>query len=198
MGRYTSIQAEVCAIGRCAEFNLKRNYHGKDIAILSDSQAAMKALSKTKITSKLVNEVRTALDKLGAVNKLTIRWVPGHNNIPGNELADNLARKGAENRLIGPEPFCGVGHHRLRGLLKSPEEEKRLSFWEHLPGLRQSKIRIRNIIILTGLLTGHCQLHSHLHKIGIADSKLCRFYCMEEESSAHIICDCMALSIRIL
>jgi len=101
LGRNTSIfQAEFCAIGRCAEYNLQRNYHGKDIAILFDSQAAIKALSKAKITSKLVNEVRTALDKLGAVNKLTIRWVPGHNNIPGNELADNLARKGAENRRI--------------------------------------------------------------------------------------------------
>jgi len=63
---------------------------------LSDSQAAIKAISKAKITSKLVNEVRT-----GAVNKLTIRWVPRHNNIPGNELADNLARKGAENSLTG-------------------------------------------------------------------------------------------------
>jgi len=74
MGRYTSIfQAEVCAVGRCAEFNLQRNYRGKDIAILSDSQAAIKALSKAKITSKLVNEVRAVLDKLGAVNKLTIR-----------------------------------------------------------------------------------------------------------------------------
>jgi len=110
----------------------------KDISILSDSQAAIKALSKARITSKLVNEVRTALEKLGAVNKLTIRWIPGH-----NELADNLARKGAENPLIGPEPFCGVGHHRVRGLLKSLEEEKRLSFWEHLPGLRQSKILLR-------------------------------------------------------
>jgi len=50
--------------------------------------------------------------------------------------------------------------------------------------------------ILTGLLTGHCRLHSHLHQIGIADSELCRFCCMKKESSAHIICDCMALSIR--
>jgi len=103
----------------------------------------MKALSKAKITSKLVNEVRTALDKLAAFNKVTISCVPGHNNIPGNELADNLARKGAGNLLIWPEPVCGVGHHRVRGLLKSLEEEKRLTFWEHLPGLRQSKILLR-------------------------------------------------------
>jgi len=53
--------------------------------------------------------VRTDLDKLGTVNRLTIRWVPRHNNIPGNELADNLTRKGAENPLFGPGPFCGVG-----------------------------------------------------------------------------------------
>jgi len=172
----------------------------------------MKALSKAKITSKLVNEVTTAVDKLGAVNKLTIRCVPGHNNSPGNELADNLARKGAGNPLIGPEPFCGVGHHRVRGLLKSLEEEKLLSFCEHLPVLRQSKILLleynhkrfktlmthgkNTVRISTGLITEHCRLQSHLHKIGIADSELCRFCCMEEESSAHIICDCMALSIK--
>jgi len=34
MGRYTSIfQAEVCAIGHCAEFNLQRNYRGTDILL---------------------------------------------------------------------------------------------------------------------------------------------------------------------
>jgi len=87
-----------------------------DITILFDSQAAIKALSKAKITSKLVNEVRAALEKLGAVKKNTIRWVPGHNTIPGNELADDLARKGAENPLIRPEPFCG-GRARTRSFL---------------------------------------------------------------------------------
>jgi len=101
----------VCAIGRCAEFNLQRNYHGQDIAILSDSQEAIKALSKAKITSRL-----------GAVNRLTTRWVPGHNNILGNELADNLARKCAK------KPSNWAQAQLVRGLLKSLEEEKRLSF----------------------------------------------------------------------
>jgi len=57
LGTYTSIfQAEVCAIGRCADFNLTRNYQNRDIAILSDSQAALKAISNTKLTSKVVPE----------------------------------------------------------------------------------------------------------------------------------------------
>jgi len=61
--KYTSIfQAEVCAIGRCEDFNLTRNYQNRDIAILSDSQAALKAISNTKFTSKVVREVRTKLD----------------------------------------------------------------------------------------------------------------------------------------
>jgi len=67
MARYTNIfQADVCAIGRCAEFNLQRNYRGQDIAILSDSQAAVKALSKAKITSKLVNDVEDSPRQTGS------------------------------------------------------------------------------------------------------------------------------------
>jgi len=112
---HTSIfLAEVCAIGRCVEFNLKRNYLNRDIAILYDSQAALKAISNTKLTSKVVPEVRRKLDRLGSNNKLTPRWILGHKDIAVNEAADRLARKGAEVHLKGPEPFCGIGQHTIR------------------------------------------------------------------------------------
>jgi hypothetical protein len=46
--------AEVYAIKACAAENLDRHYKNRNIYILSDSQAAIKALGKHQITSKLV------------------------------------------------------------------------------------------------------------------------------------------------
>jgi ribonuclease HI len=47
LGQYTTVfQAEVYAIKACAVENLDRNYKNRNISILSDSQAAIKALGK--------------------------------------------------------------------------------------------------------------------------------------------------------
>jgi hypothetical protein len=54
LGHYTTVfQAEVYAIKACAVGNLDRNYKNTNIYILSDSQAAIKALDKHQITSEL-------------------------------------------------------------------------------------------------------------------------------------------------
>jgi hypothetical protein len=34
--------------------------------------------------------------------------VPGHEDIVGNEMADQLARTGSEHLFTGPEPACGI------------------------------------------------------------------------------------------
>jgi hypothetical protein len=49
----TVFQAEVYAIKACADDNIDRNYKNRNIYILSDSQAAIKALDKHQIASKL-------------------------------------------------------------------------------------------------------------------------------------------------
>jgi hypothetical protein len=51
--------------------------------------------------------------------------------------------------------------------------------------------------VVTGLLTGHNTLRRHLHLMGLIDSPPCRKCSAEEETSAHILCQCEALaSIR--
>ena len=45
-----------------------------------------------------------------------------------------------------------------------------------------------------GLLTGHNTLRRHLHILGLTDSPLCRQCGVDEETSAHILCECEALS----
>ena len=46
----------------------------------------------------------------------------------------------------------------------------------------------------TGLLTGHNTVRRHLHLIGLSDSPLCRRCGAQEETSAHIPCECEALA----
>jgi hypothetical protein len=48
--------------------------------------------------------------------------------------------------------------------------------------------------VVIGLLTGHNTLGRHHHLLGLADSPLCRRCGVEEETSAHILCECEALS----
>lgn len=66
------------------------NYPRKDIAIIFDRQAAIKAPGNCKIKSKLVSDVRTKLDEIGKRNNLTLRRVTGYSSIPDNEAAGTL------------------------------------------------------------------------------------------------------------
>jgi hypothetical protein len=47
--------------------------------------------------------------------------------------------------------------------------------------------------VITSLLTGHNILRRHLHLIGLTNSPLCRRCEEEDETSAHILCECEAL-----
>jgi ribonuclease HI len=89
----TVFQTEIYAILQCACENIKRAYKNKRILILSDSQAALKALSSLKVTSRLVAECLDALSELACLNEVTLVWVPGHCGVFGNEEADKLARQ---------------------------------------------------------------------------------------------------------
>jgi hypothetical protein len=50
--------------------------------------------------------------------------------------------------------------------------------------------------VVTGLLTGHNTLRRHLHIMGLSDSPLCRKCRAEEETSAHVLCECEALATQ--
>jgi hypothetical protein len=60
----TVFQAEVYATKACINQNIDRCYKNKNIYIISDSQAAIKALGKYQITSKLVWDCHQSLIQL--------------------------------------------------------------------------------------------------------------------------------------
>ncbi|XP_049315637.1 uncharacterized protein LOC125779115 [Bactrocera dorsalis] len=130
MGSFPSIfQAEVFAISQCAEVNLSRNYRNQRIAILSDSQAALKAILSYETKSLLVEECIERLNRLSLCNRVHLIWVPGHKGVEGNEKADELARTAAASKMLRPEPYIAVGPHTLKELLRTEEREDRERHW---------------------------------------------------------------------
>ena len=56
-----------------------------------DSQSAIRAINSTVIkTTITTGNAKFALNSLGAVNEVTLRWIPTHSGFEGNELATQI------------------------------------------------------------------------------------------------------------
>jgi hypothetical protein len=79
LGKFATVfQTEIYATLQCARENIRMAYKYTRILTLSDSQAAIKALSSSNVTSGLVAECLDAPSALVSLNKVTLVWVPGH------------------------------------------------------------------------------------------------------------------------
>jgi len=139
LGKYSTVfQVEIYAILACA--SSLYNEHEVSIAVCSDSQAAMKALQSAKTRSSLVAETKSALGKLSTFNGVRLLLVPGHNNVPGNETADELAKQAAAIEFIGPEPVVGISSNTAQNIISSWATSQHCLFWQSTAGCRQAKM----------------------------------------------------------
>ncbi|XP_048001445.1 uncharacterized protein LOC125238214 [Leguminivora glycinivorella] len=198
-------EAEVYAITQCARLIKEKRQEG-DVVIYTDSQAALKALNRTSVTSSLVRECREELNAVGEQREVTVAWVPGHQGVVGNEKADELARAGAGMEYIGPEPALPMSAEVTKGVIDKVNEAKAQREWENETGCRQPKMMIKgmdhrrtryllnlgksSLRMLTGIITGHNTLNRHLKVIGIRDDESCP-HCGMEETSLHLLAECI-------
>jgi len=140
-------------------------------------------------------------------------WVPGHSNIEGNSLADQLAREGASSPYYGPEPAIGLSKATIREHLKNWTSRKHKLFWGRVHGLITSKSHIpepctkrtkellslsrSKLRVVTGLLTGHAAVKDRLITMNLYNGDpSCRLCNGEPETVTHILYDCGALDRR--
>jgi len=81
--------------------------------MLSDSQAALKALQAIRTMSPLAQQCQKVLNDISTPQAVGLHRVSGHAGVRGNEIADQLARVGSILKFVGPEPALGVSRQDI-------------------------------------------------------------------------------------
>lgn len=199
------MQAEILGIQLCCE-QYEADTNGKYIFIMADSQAAIMALSKSYIDSKMVKNCANKLNALAILNKVTIVWVPAHSNHAGNEKADLLAKEGAAKEIIEVELTASPSIFE-RAIKSWLDAERKTEWRTRFPMRKQYAVNMishisndaaRDMWNLTrskiraalSLLSGHSRLNRYRHWIDSSISPLCRFCEQEDEDVEHLIMLC--------
>ena len=133
-----------------------------------------------------------------------------HAGVQGNEITDKLARDGSVLMFVRPEPALGVSRQDIRRIRHWLVNQHWI-WWHSLGDMqRQAQELISGPCLgtkatflsfnrtqsraVTSLLTGYNTLRRHLHLMGLSDSPLYRRCGAEDETSAHIMCECKVLA----
>jgi hypothetical protein len=144
-------------------------------------KAELLVVSSHTISSKLLYQCWLSLQDISNYNRMRLFWVLGHGDIKANEEADRLARMGSNSHFCGPEPCLPLSASIVRDMNTNWVIAKH---WVALNSCRQSKLWIKHpklqttkhlmpkkqLRILVSLITGHCCLNKHLHRIKLTTS----------------------------
>lgn len=205
----TIMQAETIGVNECTKIILSNNEYKKDIVILTDSQATIKALSKQTYNTQTIKLCKENLNLLGRDNKVTIAWVPAHTISEGNKEADRLAVEGSKKESVRIE--VGESSCAINKAVENIYKKEAISRWHHtntdkqlharkyIRGYEEFKTRylmkcnIRDTRVITGLLTGHAMTNDYLFKIKKAVNSKCRHCNNPKETVEHWIKECPKL-----
>ena len=84
------------------------------------------------------------LQSLSIQNCVRLLWNPGHSNIEGNEMADNLAKQAATTNFTGPEPVLGLSVTSVRNTVCQWSVQEQNRKWNDTQNCRQARQLLQN------------------------------------------------------
>ena len=209
LGSLTTVfQAEIVAISAAAEKLLELEVKGKKITFFVDSQSAIMALEKFITKNCLVKQAKENLNNLGLQNRVFVQWIPGHEGHLGNEVADRLAKRGANEIFWGPEPGLPQTNTFFKNLIREWGRRAHDKEWKRREDCRQTKMFVPEVpqkakdgLLTTSrstarsliqLMTGHNNLRRHRFLMKMEESPTCERCQLDEETAEHFITECPA------
>lgn len=210
------IDTEIIAIREGLRVSIEKAFirFATNIIVYTDNMAAAKVVNgKDSPTSRedvlMIRkfqrewELRRRLPHLQA-GRIAATWIPSHSGIRGNELADRLAKRGAQEALLN-QSNEDISHAAVKQLLKEKKAEIEKDWWlRHCPetyrtlrielqppGQFPNELRLprRALGLLLAARTGHgdfAEYHNRFHhenstdcSCGRAKTKIHFYFCKE-------------------
>ena len=196
----SSFSAEACAIlhALCWSRQHHRVCHFSSLLLLSDSRSVLATLSSPPsfLLSQTLWQIWQELSFLSCF--ITLQWVPGHSFLPGNDTADELARRGA---LLAPSaipcslsPLISRIHSRLFSDWRRTVSSK--YFDTQVPSISTEELvlpRHARCVLSRLRCNGHSLLlGSYLSRIGRIENPSCSACRHPSQDISHLILHCPA------
>lgn len=199
--------AELFAIQQALQAAVEKTPHTERLRlfIFSDSQAAIQKLGGWDPLAVKARTLAAQLVEQGC--KICISWCPSHVNIPGNELADKLAKKALSEAPID----SWISHSYIKRMVKATTLDLWRAQWESWADIDYTglgrlyrqisrySLRFHTKVnfdfqsswpIYIQLKTGVGPFKRYLYLIGKSDTALCPCGSGAQQTSLHIIMKC--------
>ena len=189
-GKYASnYRAEAVAMTKAAEeLTSNANEIKPNVLILTDALSVLEGLKNAK--EKCLDPLHKALATLSSKAKVTLQWIPAHCGIPGNEIADVLAKEGS--RL--EQTDRGMSYQEVKTHVKRCSKNQWMArHKDYCKSDPYYKLSREDQIIIFRLRTGHNRMNAHLRRIHLVPTDLCQICGNAPMTTGHVLQECDAL-----
>ena len=150
-------------------------------------------------TPKSLSNTQSLLNSLSQSKVVHLQWIPGHSSLPGNDLADSLAKAGVSldpsNISVSLAPLISS---QRQSLYTSWRRSVQSGVFQHqIPSVSPEELtlpRSARCALSRLRCNGHSTLlNSYLHRVGRAETPSCSNCGSESQDLSHLVLDCPAL-----
>ena len=190
----SSFEEEHAATIRALHWAAANSRPGMTILLCTDSKSLCDAIQGRNIK---VDNIRTLLQSIPA--QVIIQWIPGHSNIPGNELADAAAK---EATTVPPTDALPISLSSaikvISDIITDPEpthERTRSVYEKHRASTDADQIDLRadEVLLARFRARHHQSLRAYLHRLDPDINPLCPSCHQREHTLLHWLVSCPAL-----